>query len=114
MTEEPNIMISITYVSSAGQARTVAAEDGSTVMQTALDQGVPGIVAECGGSAMCATCHVYVDPAWADRLPPINETEDAMLESAGAERKASSRLSCQLPVTVALDGLIVHVPATQG
>jgi ferredoxin, 2Fe-2S len=107
-------MITITYIDAAGGARSVPADHGSTVMQTALANGVSGIVAECGGSAMCATCHVYVDPAWVDKLPPLDENEDAMLESAGAERKANSRLSCQLAVTGALDGLIVHVPATQG
>jgi ferredoxin, 2Fe-2S len=107
-------MITITYVTAAGEAHSIQADDGSTVMQTALANGISGIVAECGGSAMCATCHVYVDPAWADKLPPVNETEDAMLESAGAERKANSRLSCQLPVSAAIDGLVVHVPATQG
>jgi ferredoxin, 2Fe-2S len=107
-------MIRITYINANGGHYVVEAEEGSTVMQTALSNSVPGIVAECGGSAMCATCHVYVDEKWLDQLPPVNETEDAMLESAGGERRPSSRLSCQLPVSPALDGLVVHVPATQG
>lgn len=81
---------------------------GSTVMEGAIDNDVPGVVAECGGACACATCHVYVDNAWAGRLAPLSEMEDAMLESA-LSRQPSSRLSCQIEVADELDGLIVQV-----
>ena len=77
------------------------------------EQGVDGIIAECGGNCMCATCHVYVDPAWVDKLEPVGDTEDAMLDSTGAERLSNSRLSCQIKVTPALDGLVVTTPESQ-
>ncbi len=75
--------------------------------------GLSGIVAECGGSAMCATCHVYVDEAWQDRLPAPLPNELEMLECTAAERKPCSRLSCQIRIDTALDGLVLHVPETQ-
>ena len=87
--------------------------EGDSVMQTATGAGVPGIVAECGGSAMCATCHVYVDEAWADRLPPPLATELEMLECTAAERLPNSRLSCQIKLSAALDGLVVRIPERQ-
>ena len=79
----------------------------------ATGAGVPGIVAECGGSAMCATCHVYVDPAWADRLPVPLPNELEMLECTAAERRPTSRLSCQIKLTAAMQGLVVQVPERQ-
>ncbi|HLJ63278.1 MAG TPA: 2Fe-2S iron-sulfur cluster-binding protein, partial [Stellaceae bacterium] len=82
-------------------------------MQAAIANGIDGIVAECGGSAMCATCHVYVDEADLARLPKISQGEDEMLESTAAERRKNSRLSCQLVMTTGLDGLTVHLPETQ-
>ena len=106
-------MVTITYVHHDGSRQEVDAASGSTLMQTALEHSVSNIVAECGGSAMCATCHVYVDPTQLDRLPPMDAVEDEMLNSTAAERRPNSRLSCQLTVTPALDGLVVHVPEQQ-
>jgi len=105
-------MGTITYISSSGEAIQVEGVAGASLMQLATAQGVPGIVAECGGSLSCATCHVYVDAAWTAAVGPPGETEATMLEFAEAPR-ASSRLSCQIRYTTALDGLIVHVPEAQ-
>ncbi|MFJ9173703.1 2Fe-2S iron-sulfur cluster-binding protein [Streptomyces sp. NPDC102360] len=96
-----------------GGEDTVEADAGTSVMQAAMVHDVPGIVAECGGSMMCATCHVYVDPDWAERLQPCGEVEDEMLESAASPRQESSRLSCQITMTDELDGLVVHTPEAQ-
>jgi 2Fe-2S ferredoxin len=82
-------------------------------MEGAVQNGVDGILAECGGSCMCATCHVYVDEAWLPRLNPIEEEEEEMLGSTAAKRKANSRLSCQIRVTAELDGLVVNLPPKQ-
>ena len=106
-------MPSIVYVQPDGSRQTIAASAGSTVMAAAVAHGVPGIVAECGGSAMCATCHVYVDPVSQMALPPLSEVEDAMLASAAGERRENSRLGCQIVLTDALDPLVVHVPECQ-
>ena len=106
-------MASITYVHPDGERQVVQVRPGLSVMQAAIDQGIDGIVAECGGNAMCATCHVYIDPEWAARVPPITSDEDDMLDSTSSERKPNSRLSCQMRVTPELDGLVVHLPPTQ-
>jgi 2Fe-2S ferredoxin len=106
-------MPSITYINNDGATHKITAADGATVMQTALNNGIIGIVGECGGAAMCATCHVYVDEQWASRIPPISDNEDAMLESAAAERKPNSRLSCQIVLSAETDGLVVHLPERQ-
>ena len=82
-------------------------------MLAAVSNEVPGIVAECGGSAMCATCHVYVDPAFIDKLEPVSEAELEMLESAASARQANSRLSCQIIMDGSLDELVVHIPSNQ-
>ncbi|GGN20422.1 2Fe-2S iron-sulfur cluster-binding protein [Streptomyces fuscichromogenes] len=106
-------MARITYISPAGVKTTVEAEDGSTVMQTALRNNVDGIVGECGGNALCATCHVYVDEAQFAGLGPIVDFEEELLDCTSSPRKDTSRLSCQIPVTGAVDGLIVRLPETQ-
>ena len=106
-------MPSITYHAHDGSTKEVDVPVGSTVMQGAVKNGVEGIIAECGGNCMCATCHVYVDPAWVGRLEPVGDTEDAMLDSTAAERLPNSRLSCQIKVTAALNGLIVTTPDSQ-
>jgi ferredoxin, 2Fe-2S len=106
-------MPSITYVHPNGERQTVEVKNGTSVMQAAMAEGVSGIVAECGGSAMCATCHVYVDPEFIERVPEVQEVEDEMLECASSERRDNSRLSCQLVMTDELDGLVVHLPETQ-
>lgn len=92
-----------------GSTRVVDAAAGRSVMQTAIQAGIPGIIAECGGSAMCGTCHVYVDASFAEQLPPIDLVEEEILGSVPGERRSNSRLSCQILVTDALDGMEVHV-----
>jgi len=106
-------MPKITFVDADGESRTVEGKIGRSVMETALDHDIPGIVAECGGGCSCATCHVYVDAAWADKLQPPDSTERAMLEFA-AEPRDTSRLSCQIRVRENLDGLTVTTPRFQG
>ncbi|MGY1781939.1 2Fe-2S iron-sulfur cluster-binding protein [Geodermatophilus sp. SYSU D01036] len=106
-------MPTIVYVQPDGSRSEFQAPAGTSVMKNAVLNDVPGIVAECGGSLMCATCHVYVDPADVDRVPPVSDEEDEMLDVTEAERRGTSRLSCQLTVEDALDGLTVHVPEAQ-
>ena len=93
-------------------ARTIEAEIGSTVMENAVNNDVPGILATCGGSCACATCHVYVEPEWQDRLPAPEVDELDMLDTAH-DLQPNSRLSCQLKVTADIDGLVVRTPARQ-
>jgi len=106
-------MTKITFIDAAGQARTVDAEDGSTVMETALKNAVPGIEAECGGACACATCHVYVDEPWVERLGKAAQMEEDMLDFA-FDVRPTSRLSCQIKVRPELDGLTVSTPEKQG
>ncbi len=106
-------MPQITYIEHDGTTHQVEAEVGSTVMETAIRNGVTGIVAECGGACACATCHVYVDEPWFDRLPKRSPEEEDMLDFA-FDAKPTSRLSCQIKVEPALDGLVVRTPAYQG
>lgn len=105
-------MPQITYTDSSGGARTVAATVGDSVMESAVRNGVPGIVAECGGSLSCATCHVFVDDAELALLPAMDEMEDEMLWGAAVDRQDTSRLSCQIKVTDDMD-LHVTTPSTQ-
>jgi 2Fe-2S ferredoxin len=106
-------MPKITYVEHDGTARTVEAENGATVMEVALKNDVGGIVAECGGSCTCATCLVHVDEARIDKVGTRSEEEEDQLDFA-FDVRPNSRLSCQITVTDALDGLIVHTPSYQG
>jgi 2Fe-2S ferredoxin len=106
-------MIRITYNDTQGNSRTVEAQQGSTVMETALREGVPGIEAECGGACACATCHVYVAEAWTEVVGKPEQMEEDMLDFA-FEVRPNSRLSCQIKVTPALDGLVVTTPPRQG
>ncbi len=96
-----------------GRSESIDASVSESVMQAASRGGILGIVAECGGNAMCATCHVYVADEWLGRLPAVSDDEDALLDGTAAERRANSRLSCQLPVTAELDGLVLHLPERQ-
>ncbi len=105
-------MPKITYITHTGEETTVDASIGMSVMRAAIANAVPGIDADCGGACACATCHVYVDPAWFDRLPAPASAEADMLDFV-MERQATSRLSCQLDVTAELDGLRVTTPASQ-
>jgi ferredoxin, 2Fe-2S len=107
-------MASVTYVEANGAQHVIDVPNGENVMRGALYNGVDGILGECGGGLACATCHCYVDEAWADKVgTPTSQEEREMLESAAAERKPTSRLSCQIEMSNALDGLIVHLPETQ-
>jgi len=106
-------MTRVIYVQPDGSENVVKVPAGTSVMQGAMSNDVAGIVAECGGSAMCATCHVYLDPSCVDLVPPVAEVEIEMLESAASERKENSRLSCQLIITEDIDTLIVHIPVSQ-
>ncbi|MDX3644037.1 2Fe-2S iron-sulfur cluster-binding protein [Streptomyces sp. MB09-02B] len=96
-----------------GTERKVVAASGTVLMQAAVSGGVEGIVAECGGNAACATCHVYVALSQAELAGPPNDVEDEMLDFTAAERRPTSRLSCQIHLSDALDGLVVHVPEEQ-
>ncbi|PWC52476.1 2Fe-2S iron-sulfur cluster-binding protein [Azospirillum sp. TSO22-1] len=106
-------MAKITFIEHSGERLVVNIPVGWTVMQGAVQNGVEGIEAECGGSCACATCHCYVDEAFVDALPAPSETEEAMLECTAAERLPNSRLSCQLKVSEALDGLVLRLPEAQ-
>ena len=106
-------MPKVIYIQPNGNRREVDAPVGLSVMEVALSNEIDGIVALCGGSCACATCHVYVEPEWFDKLPPREEIEEGMLESAW-EPKPNSRLSCQIPVTPELDGITVRLPERQG
>ena len=106
-------MPKVVYVSPDGAATTVEEAVGMSVMQTALNANIAGIVGECGGSMMCATCHVYVQGEQQGVTPPMQPDEDAMLEATASPRQPNSRLSCQLVMTAEMDGLVVHLPETQ-
>ncbi|MCE7797065.1 2Fe-2S iron-sulfur cluster-binding protein [Sphingobium sufflavum] len=106
-------MAVVTYIEHDGAEHKVDVADGDSVMQGALNNGVEGIVGECGGGLACATCHCYVDESWIDRTGTPSQEETEMLEAASAEIKANSRLSCQLFVSDALDGLVVRLPESQ-
>ena len=106
-------MAEIIYIEPSGQAVTVNVPDGWSLMQGATSHGVDGIVGECGGSCACATCHCYVDAARLDDLPAASDAELALLESTAAERRANSRLACQLKASQQLSGLVVTLPETQ-
>ncbi len=106
-------MTKITYVAFDGARFEVEAENGSTVMENAIRNAVPGIEAECGGACACATCHVYVEEEWSDVVGPPNPMEEDMLDFA-YDVRPTSRLSCQIKVSDELDGLVVQVPERQG
>lgn len=105
-------MPKITYIAFDGTETTVDAKEGMSVMQTAVNNGVDGIVAECGGACSCATCHVYVDEEWFDKLPEAQSMEKEMLDFVMSP-EPTSRLSCQIKVTAELDGLVVNTPESQ-
>ena len=105
-------MAKITYIAHDGTKFEVDAENGTTVMENAIKNSVPGIEAECGGACACATCHVYVDEAWAEKAGSPEAMEEDMLDFA-FEVQPTSRLSCQIKVSDALDGLVVKVPERQ-
>ncbi|WP_305098211.1 2Fe-2S iron-sulfur cluster-binding protein [Croceibacterium aestuarii] len=101
-------MPKLTVVNRAGEEKTVEVGNGLTVMESIRDNGFDELLALCGGCCSCATCHVHVDPAFFDKLPPISEDEDDLLDSSD-HRDEYSRLSCQIPFTPDLDGLKVRI-----
>ena len=105
-------MAKIQFIDFGGTARTVEAEPGSTVMEAAIKNGVPGIEAECGGACACATCHVYIEPDWREKVGAPSSMEEDMLDFA-YDVRPNSRLSCQITVTQELDGLSVRTPERQ-
>jgi 2Fe-2S ferredoxin len=105
-------MPKIVFTEPGGSLRQIEVPLGITLMEAARQHGVQGIVAQCGGACACATCHVYIEPVWMLELPPREEMEEGMLESAW-EPRDNSRLSCQIHITANLDGLQVTVPRRQ-
>ena len=106
-------MAKITYIEHNGTEHVVDVPNGLTVMEGARDNGIPGIEADCGGACARSTCHVYVHPDWAAKLPSMDAMEQDMLEFAYKPDEGRSRLTCQLKVTEALDGLVVQMPEKQ-
>ena len=106
-------MPKIIYVDINGGRHECNVANGVSVMEGAIQNGVPGILAICGGSCACSTCHTYIDPAWAERVGVASDIEESTLELA-YDRKPNSRLSCQIEVSDALDGLVVHVAQNDG
>lgn len=105
-------MITINFIAHDGSSREVRAEPGLSLMEAARSNGVDGIDADCGGVCACATCHVYLDPAWASRVTPRAESEVDMLDMAEDVTEAS-RLACQIRLEAALDGIVAHLPKYQ-
>ena len=106
-------MSKITYIDNEGNSKTIDVENGLSVMEGAIQNNIPGIDADCGGSMACATCHVYVEEKWFDKLPKAEDAEVDMIDMA-FEPKKNSRLSCQIVVSDELDGLKVNIPSKQG
>jgi 2Fe-2S ferredoxin len=102
----------VTYINNDGDAETVQVAVGFTVMDGAIDNGIDGIIGQCGGGCTCLTCHCYVQEPWLQRLPSPHSDELDLLEYA-LDRHSDSRLSCQIKITEALDGIVVRLPRTQ-
>jgi len=98
----------VTYITPDGERHEVEVENGYSVMEGAINNNIDGIVAECGGACACATCHSYIDEAWLDKMPEMDDMEDSMLDAA-YDRRTNSRLTCQLEMNDEWDGLVVHV-----
>ena len=106
-------MAKITYIEHNGTRHEVEVKPGMTVMEGARDNNIPGIEADCGGACACSTCHVYVDPAWLEKLPAKDPMEEDMLDFAYEPDPQRSRLTCQIKVSEDLDGLVVQMPERQ-
>ena len=105
-------MTKITYKDFQGNSKTINVDNGLSVMEGAIQNDVPGIDADCGGSMACATCHVYVKDEWFNKIPKAEEAEIDMIDMA-YEPKKNSRLSCQIIISDELDGLVVNIPSKQ-
>lgn len=101
-------MPKVIYITPQGERHEVEVENGYSVMEGAINNNIDGIVAECGGACACATCHSYIDEAWLDKMPRMDDMEDSMLDAA-YDRRDNSRLTCQLEMQDEWDGLVVHV-----
>jgi 2Fe-2S ferredoxin len=106
-------MPKVKYIDFQNNETEVDVPEGWSVMEGAINNGIDGIEADCGGCLSCATCHVYVDEAWLAKLPPREDDELDMLDCTACEQKGNSRLSCQIKVTDELDGLVVRMPEFQ-
>lgn len=102
----------VKFVNSDGSEKEIQVSVGASLMQAAVDNGIDAIIAECGGACSCATCHCYIDDAWVNAVGQPGDTEKDMLECV-LDPQPNSRLSCQIEVTDAMDGLVVHLPARQ-
>jgi 2Fe-2S ferredoxin len=107
------LMAKITYIEHGGTEHVVDVANGLTVMEGARDNNIPGIEADCGGACACSTCHVYIHPDWVEKLPARDDMETDMLDFAYEPDETRSRLTCQLKVSDALDGLVVQMPEKQ-
>ena len=105
-------MPTVTYVEANGQNHEIDIASGVSLMQGAVDNMIDGIVAECGGACACATCHCYIDDSWVAKIEPASEMEKDLLDCV-TDPKDNSRLSCQVKMTDALDGLVIHLPESQ-
>ncbi|TNF60140.1 MAG: 2Fe-2S iron-sulfur cluster binding domain-containing protein [Burkholderiales bacterium] len=106
-------MITLRIIAADGIEQTLQAAAGQSLMKAAVDANIPGIEADCGGTLTCATCHVMIDEPWRSQLPPAQPDETDMLDFAACPAQAGSRLSCQVLLTPALDGMVVRLPASQ-
>ena len=103
----------ITFIAADGTTTPVEAAEGESIMRAAVQNDVDGVIGECGGSMMCATCHCYVDEAWADTVGQQEDGESDLLDCAASEVKPTSRLSCQIRMRPELDGVVIHLPESQ-
>ncbi|AYF03711.1 (2Fe-2S)-binding protein (plasmid) [Paracoccus yeei] len=103
----------ITFIAADGTETQVDAPEGESVMRAAVGNDVDGIIGECGGAMMCATCHCYVDEAWAEAVGPQEDGESDLLDCAASETRPTSRLSCQIRMRAELDGVVIHLPEAQ-
>ena len=106
-------MPKVNFVEPDGSTTEVDIPVGWSIMEGAVQNGIDKIVAECGGGCACATCHVFVDEAWIDKLEACSDIESDMLECTAEERKPNSRLSCQIKVADNIDGIVIHLPESQ-
>ncbi|MFN2120798.1 MAG: 2Fe-2S iron-sulfur cluster-binding protein [Anaerolineales bacterium] len=106
-------MVKAVYIDHEGAEEALEIPEGWNLMQAAISHGIDGIEGECGGSCCCATCHVYVDEAYLNKLEPISDSENGLLDSTVSERRANSRLACQIKASTVLDGIVLRTPEAQ-
>lgn len=106
-------MIKVQFILPDGSKRTVEAEPGTVVKDAAVINLIPGILAHCGGTCSCGTCHVHVGEQWRERFPALTPEEDQLLDGAATERRPDSRLSCQLPLSASVDGVVITIAERQ-